>query len=417
MKNFIENFINYLDRSTTKFNILSKYSTKQLLYRGNIPGIRKYSTVVNNNNLETNLTEFYQWFVGFSDGESSFQIQIKYSDQDKTKIRGVNFSFTISLHIDDIAVLKFIKDKLEIGNITVKKTRAACVFSVTNQEGLNKLISIFDKYNLNTTKYLDYLDFRKAFLLYQDKDINFNKENLNILINQIVDLKSRMNSERTFFDMSVCNTSFSTNSLHSGINKNWLLGFIEAEGSFFISITDIEPSFSIELSNAQMFLLEKIKDFLISDLGFDGYSLFQLKSSSFSVISVNKQKVKPSAILLIKNIRVLNNYLVPYLSTEVFKSKKGQDFEDWKLICEAVYKGSHKIDEIRELILRLTYSMNNYRLSTNLNEGSIELLTRKERSIIQDAPAYLEHLEDGRLREVKTGKVFINKIPMCIWSN
>lgn len=58
--------------------------------------------------------------------------------------------------------------------------------------------------------------------------------------------------------------------------------------------------------------------------------------------------------------------------------------------------------------------MNNYRLSTNLNEGSIELLTRKERSIIQDAPAYLEHLEDGRLREVKTGKVFINR-SLCVY--
>lgn len=77
-----------------------------------------------------------------------------------------------------------------------------------------------------------------------------------------------------------------------------------------------------------MFLLEKIKDFLIRDLEFDDYSLFQLKSSSFSIISINEQKVKQSTILLIKNIRILNNYLVPYLSTEVFNSKKGKDFED-----------------------------------------------------------------------------------------
>lgn len=73
----------------------------------------------------------------------------------------------------------------------------------------------------------------------------------------------------------------------------------------------MEAGFSIELAKVQMFLLEKIKDFLIRDLEFDDYSLFQLKNSSFNIISINEQKVKQSAILLIKNIRILNNYLVP----------------------------------------------------------------------------------------------------------
>ena len=40
------------------------------------------------------------------------------------------------------------------------------MFVVTKKDDMIFLISIFDKYTLNTTKYLDYLDFKKAFNLY-----------------------------------------------------------------------------------------------------------------------------------------------------------------------------------------------------------------------------------------------------------
>jgi hypothetical protein len=142
-------------------------------------------------------------------------------------VRGVNFAFTIALHVDDLAVLQFIKDKLGIGTITIKSTGDVCVFTVTNREGLYKLISIFSHYNLNTTKYLDYLDFQKAFILYQERDINLYKLDKNQIIDQIIELKNRMNRQRTCLDNNIC--SIHTNK--TGITKSWLLGFVEAEGS------------------------------------------------------------------------------------------------------------------------------------------------------------------------------------------
>ena len=48
-------------------------------------------------------------------------------------MRGVNFAFTIALHVDDLAVLQFIKDKLGIGTITIKSTGDVCVFTITNR--------------------------------------------------------------------------------------------------------------------------------------------------------------------------------------------------------------------------------------------------------------------------------------------
>lgn len=107
------------------------------------------------------------------------------------------------------------------------------------------------------------------------------------------------------------------------------MGFIEGDGSFFVSRTDIEPVFSFELSEEQYPLMVKIKEFLEDHLGFDKYSLFKLKSSS--IMSINKQKPrlgKPTVIFLIKNIFVLNNYLIPFLDSMEFISKKGFDFQD-----------------------------------------------------------------------------------------
>ena len=72
--------------------------------------------------------------------------------------------FKITLHQDDEAVLKYIKDKLGIGGVRYYKKE--CIFNVTDKEGIALLISIFDKYNLNTTKHLDFLDFKEAFCIY-----------------------------------------------------------------------------------------------------------------------------------------------------------------------------------------------------------------------------------------------------------
>jgi hypothetical protein len=114
--------------------------------------------------------EFYQWFSGFSDAESCFLIQ-PVLNSNKTKISRFSYKFIIELHKDDLGVLEFIKKKLEIGNIRLSKE--TCIFMVSDKKGIYTLINIFDKYNLNTTKYLDYFDFKKAFILYfERRDLN-----------------------------------------------------------------------------------------------------------------------------------------------------------------------------------------------------------------------------------------------------
>jgi hypothetical protein len=75
----------------------------------------------------------------------------------------------------------------------------SCKFTVTHPKDLYKYIAIFDEYNLNTNKYLDYLDFKKAFTLYKGRDKTI-KEN-QILIDKILELKKGMNKYRIHFSL------------------------------------------------------------------------------------------------------------------------------------------------------------------------------------------------------------------------
>ena len=404
--NFIrprESFCNGGSSSASLYLRLAKLNYTTLAYGYNSNDNNHNNNGNSQGNDYYHLSKFYSWFVGFTDAEGCFLIHILYN-KDKTKVKAISFVFQIQLHEDDANVLEYIHIKLGVGKVTRLPNKSQCLLLVTDKEGVNKLFNIFDKYQLKTTKYFDYLDFKKAFLLYHERDTDLSIDEKEQLFSKIKVLKNNMNKQRTLEDIPV--------NQKVTITKSWLLGFIEGDGSFFISRTDIEPGFSIELKNTQFFVIDKIKEFLINNLGFDKYSISKIKSSDSNIISVNKQSSRPSIILLIKNINLLYNYLIPFFDNITFYSKKGLDFQDFKFICKAVYFGSHKRDDIRRLIVRLSYTMNNYRLSTNPRKELI--LTSQERDHINNASPTWERLLDGRLRELATGKVRLN-ISNCVY--
>lgn len=275
-----------------------------------------------------------------------------------------------------------------------------CIFTISNKEGIIKLFNIFDTYCLNTSKHLDYLCFKEAFIINNDKSLPES-----VIIDKILNLKGSMNKNRTSFHRTT----------NISISKYWLLGFIEGNGSFFLNRDTLTPVFSIELTALQLPVILKIKEYLENNLGFDKYSKHKLNNSSTIIITkvpTIKSGSLPTVSLSIKNIRVLNNYLIPFFGNLVFFSKKGLDFKDFSIICHAIYNGIHRNERLKNLILKLSYTMNNFRLSTNLKP--VEHLSNEEKEKLIKATSTVKYLNDGRQIDILTNKV-INQQTSCIY--
>jgi len=145
------------------------------------------------------------------------------------------------------------------------------------------------------------------------------------------------------------------------------------------------------------------------------YSLYKLKYSSIiSITTVKARSVngKSSVSLTINNINVLHNYLIPFFSDVEFLTKKGKDFHDFKIISKAIYEGAHRKEDIKLLILKLSNTMNNFRLSTY--KGVVQYLSPEEIAKLINAAPTIERLIDGRVRDNITKKI-IHRQVSCVY--
>ena len=107
--------------------------------------------------------------------------------------------FRIRLHKDDINVLQKIQEFLGVGRVVIEGN--SCVFIISNvKELINVLFPLLDKYNLYTTKCLDYIDFKKVVLFLSLKKTT--KLSLSE-IEEIKNIMKNMNSGRTEYNYSL----------------------------------------------------------------------------------------------------------------------------------------------------------------------------------------------------------------------
>lgn len=111
------------------------------------------------------------------------------------------------------------------------------------------LIPLIDNFPLNTTKYLNYLSFKKVALTMQQGLHKSDKGK-----DLIKEIKNNMNSKRTDYNMPL--------TYRIKVNPSWLIGFIEGDGSF--TLEDIYPRMLISLNKRDVSTLEAIKNYLPS---------------------------------------------------------------------------------------------------------------------------------------------------------
>ena len=132
----------------------------------------------------------YNWFAGFSSGESCFHVQIYKS---KTKIGfAVRLRFTVVQHIRDIHLIERFKNFVGCGSILRKTAENKVEFTVTKLSDIvDIIIPLFSKYPVYGMKALDFADFCKV------SEIVKNKEHLTVEgLEKIKILKIGMNRGR-----------------------------------------------------------------------------------------------------------------------------------------------------------------------------------------------------------------------------
>lgn len=169
------NLINGKLRTDSKFN--------QVI--NNILSHSSYVNLKENTLFKANSTKDLKnlWLAGFSDADASFQIKVlNKANRNKSEIR---LNFQIDQKNSDMLFL--IKDFLG-GNIGYRKSQDTYYYGSTSFGSAKNVIKYFDVFHLQSSKYVNYLKWRKAYILIQNKD-HLTEQG----IKKIIQLKGTMN--------------------------------------------------------------------------------------------------------------------------------------------------------------------------------------------------------------------------------
>jgi len=328
-------------------------------------------------------TNFIEWFVGICEAESNFLCRVRKNKEGEAV--GFEFVFRICLHKDDRNVLEYIKSTLDCGRLNTE--RDTLVFTISQLSNIETiLIPLFEQFPLNTTKHLDYLAFKKAFFMFKSrKSSELNKQDL---YTEIIEIKNSMNDKRINCDLPVYHPI--------RITGNYLVGLLEGDGSFYLSKQDMTPRISLVTTTPNKVVLEKIREFILNQL--DEYSY--ILGSSTKLVNINDKKAKdnckPISILEISQIDYICNILIPYFDSLHFRTKKYNDYLDFRTIAFLILEGKHLTEKGKQLIIKLGDTMNNNRLSTNSNPLTMDVATKSELDLLIKSKPLINIDSEGR---------------------
>lgn len=201
---------------------------------------KHYSTHqrLNKEYLKNNKDWFEQWLVGMVDGDGCFSI---YHQNGKWSL-----IFKIALSRYNLRALYFIKNQLGVGRVTKDNSKGQ-IF-IRDRKTLEKIIfPIFDKYPLLTSKYFNYEKLKQAFFILEDKSLTRDQKNQKLfeLKNKSIPSLSpplrggEKEGRESYISPGWNNINLNDiNDVSGIITKPWLVGFIEAEGSFYLTSKD-----------------------------------------------------------------------------------------------------------------------------------------------------------------------------------
>lgn len=170
------------------------------------------------------LTEFHLWLVGATDGDGTFHFS-------KNKAGKWGLYYKVAQSTYNLRFLYHIKKMLGVGQVCISETSGE--FRIRDMKLIvQHILPIFDKYPLLTSKYFNYYLFKKAAMIMTNSSLS--NEQKDSLLTELKKREMPLNYiSPAWLKMTAVNMTAAQ--ALSVITKPWLVGFTEAEGSFYIT--------------------------------------------------------------------------------------------------------------------------------------------------------------------------------------
>ena len=321
---------------SNEFNVFKVYISNELWkkpslqspFLGNTGFVRYCSNLSTTNKLSP-------WAVtGLVDAEGCFRISIlnnRSYQQDKGNVPFITrLYFQLSLHKKDENLLKLLKDGLKVGKI-YKSRPEVYELQVSSLKDIKLIIEFFDRYPLITQKYGDYVLFRKAYEL-----IN-NKQHLTMDgLLKLIALKASSNwglsqDLKEAFPNIVPTIRTQTDSKIP--SPEWLLGFVSGEGNFFIRLMNSSTHKSGYQVGLRFQITQHSKDKLLMEniVNYFGCGYLSVRDD------ILDYRVTKFGDIVEK--------IIPFFEKYPVIGVKQKDFEDFKLVASIISDKKHLTEE------------------------------------------------------------------------
>nr|ATI20525.1 hypothetical protein [Juglanconis juglandina] len=273
------------------------------------------------------------WYItGLVDAEGSFGVAIS-KNASRTLGYIVSVSFEIALQASDKHILEILKSVFGVGGV-YKHGSDMYRYKVSSiKDIVTAIIPHFDKFPLVTQKRADFLLF-KAIITILSKGV-LNKEGLQ----EIVSYKAVLNRGLS----TALKSAFPDTvpyirpkiAFNGTFNPEWVRGFTEGEGSFFVSLTknsrfktgvEVRLGFSLTQHSRDMILLQGIESFF-------GCGKSLLRSGSLA----GDYKVS--------SVKDLSEIIIPFFEKYPFLGTKMRGFQILCLVVNIVKEKGHLTEE------------------------------------------------------------------------
>lgn len=294
-----------------------------------------------------------EWVSGFIDGEGSFTLKfIKRSGYSLGW--GVEPAFTIGLHAKDLLLLEKIQAFFGVGKIAIGNNNVVFYYVSSVQELTDVIIPHFERFPLITKKKADYLLFKSALDIINSKGP---KKPLTLeYLSKLVSIKGALNwglpdvLKEAFSDIAPALRP--EIKLPTEITPQWLSGFIDAEGCFYILISksklyktgaSVQLQFSITQHSRDAELVYMLKDFL--KCGF-----------------IKTGKKQPVVVLTVTKFTDIQNIIIPlFKDKNTLQGAKLHDYLAFLEVAKIMEDKTHLTSIGLERIIKIKEGMNSNR--------------------------------------------------------